>query len=296
MRIDTESEMCYNLNSNRNNPAVFGGTMNISIYQKKLCMTELHIAKVAFSADHYFDAGMGQINSTFIYVIKGKVAINSISKKIEASSGELLFIPEGIRYTALWSGSPEIEYYSLRIISKKVDITDSAGVYALQKIEYPGAKRTAEVFNEIYRLFSTEERVKMIRALGHYYIFYADILPHLISEPPSKHNPALICAIKYIDTNYADDFSTAALAAYCHVSESRLYHLFCEELNTTPTKYRTEVRTERAASELRTTSLSIEEIARRNGFNSASYFRETFKAQTGLPPTEYRRMAKSSKE
>lgn len=259
-------------------------------------MTELHIAKVSFSEPRYFDADGGQRNSTFIYVIKGRVTLNSVGVRIEARPGELFFIPEGVRYNAQWTGSPDIEYYSLRIISKKVDISDSTGTYALQMITTPMGAHTGEIFDEIYKLFKTEERVNMIRALGYYYLLYADILPHLKKAEPKKRNPALVAAVNYIDAHYAEDFSAKELSLACHISESRIYHLFCEELDTTPATYRNGIRTERAAQDLRTTSLSMEEIARKNGFNSASYFRETFKKQTGLTPTEYRRMAKNSED
>ncbi|MBQ8551387.1 MAG: helix-turn-helix domain-containing protein [Clostridia bacterium] len=268
--------------------------MNNCIYKKKLCMTELNIGRMHFDRPQYFDAGMGQKNSTFVYVVKGSVTISSLSKSIHVGEGELLFIPEGIRYSAVWRGAPEIEYYSLRIISKKVDISDSASSFALQLVDIHGIDKVGERIGEIHALFSTEERVNMIRALGIYYSLYADILPILKYADTPKYSSAVVTATKYIDTHHAEDFAIDKLAAVCHVSESRLYHLFRDELGTTPIKYRNALRIERAAADLRIAGLTIDEVAGKNGFNSAAYFRETFKSETGLTPTEYRRMAGQS--
>lgn len=266
--------------------------MDNTIYKKKICMTELHIGKMKFECPQYFDVGMGQKNSAFIFVAKGGVTINTVGKSIHVDEGGLLFIPEGIRYNAVWRGTPDIEYYSLRIISKKVDLTDSASGIALQRIDIFDPCELHSRIEEIYSLFTTGERPKLIRAVGLYYCLYSEILPHLTEESLPKHNPALVAAIKYIDEHYTDDTPIDSLADACHVSSSRLYHLFNSELHTTPVKYRNSLRIGHAAAELRSSALGIDEIAEHHGFNSAAYFRETFKAETGLTPTEYRTMSR----
>lgn len=270
--------------------------MNNRIYKKKLCMTELDIGRIHFDNPQYFFAGMGQENSTFVYVIKGDVTINSPGDTLHIKEGELLFIPEGIRYSAVWHGYPEIEYYSLRIVSRKVDISGSASGFAMQKVDMPSIECAGSRIAEIYELFSTENRVNMIRALGIYYGMYSEILPCLKAASAPKYNEAVVAATSYIEKHYNKDFSMDELASACHVSQSRLYHLFRDELGTTPTKYRNTLRVEQSAADLRKAWLTIDEIAEKNGFNSAAYFRETFKAETGLTPTEYRRMAGQSED
>lgn len=266
--------------------------MDNTVYKKKICMTELHIGKMKFDRPQYFDAKLGQKNSTFIFVAKGKLTISTVGKSISVDEGGLLFIPEGMRYNAVWRGTPDIEYYSLRIISKKTDITDTASGFALQRVDLFEPNELQGRIDEIYNLFITGERTKLIRAVGLYYCLYAEILPHLHKEKLQKYNPAVVAAINYIDANYTEDTSIDKLAAICHVSPSRLYHLFRSELHTTPVKYRNSLRVGHAAAELRSSELGIDEIAGHHGFNSAAYFRETFKAETGLTPTEYRTVSR----
>ncbi len=266
--------------------------MKNRIYKKKLCMTEFHIVKMHYSSPQYFDACGGVGNSAFVFVVCGSVTVNSPQGSIHAEEGELIFLPEGLRFSAAWRGSPEIEYYSLRIISKQVNVSESAAGFALQRVELPAELDVGDMIAEIYRLFESEERINMLRGLGIYYNFYAEALPLLKQAESRIYSSITVTATKYIDNHFAEDFSVDELAAACGISESRLYHIFKEELSTTPTKYRNSLRIEHAAADLRIAWLTIEDVAERNGFNSAAYFRETFKAETGMTPTEYRRLVK----
>jgi len=266
----------------------------MSVYKKKLCMTELHITMPHFDSVQYIDGSGGQPCDTFIYVKNGNVTLTTPTKNVHTAAGELMFIPEGLRYYAVWRGENGCDYYSLRIISKKVDMIDVKASASLQRIDLEGVPDTGARFDEIYSLFATETRVNLLRALGIYYMWYADILPYLDPERSPKYSAAVLSAAHYIDEHFAEDFSVYDLAAACHISVSRLHHLFSEQLGTTPTKYRNNVRVEYAGRLLRMTECSVEDIAEKCGFNSAAYFRETFKSETGLTPTEYRAAAQHS--
>ncbi len=255
-------------------------------------MTEFHIANIRFDDPMYFDADVGQEHSAFIFVLKGNVTLHSAHLSVSADEGDLLFIPEGIRYSVLWRGAPEIEYYSIRIIARQVDISNSVGGFALQKVELPSDLNVGTTIAEIYDLFEQADRIHMLQGLGLYYCLYAKILPCLKEAEGNAYSDAVMLATAYIDLHFTEDFPMTILAEACNISESRLYHIFRDELHTTPTKYRNTLRIEHAAADLRIAGLTIDEVAEKNGFNSAAYFRETFKSETGLTPTEYRRMAR----
>jgi len=262
---------------------------NIEIHKKKLCMTELEVRRSTFAANHYFDASAGSLHSSFIYIVQGKLTINEGSNKLSLSDGDLFYIPEGVHYTAVWSGDPHIEYYNLNVVSNSYDSSLSSGSFALQKIDALSNTETLDTVKRIFTLMQSEERIKKIEALGLYYAFYAKALPLLTTAEPEKYSPVLVKAIDYIEKHYAENFSVADLAAVSFVSESRLHHIFTEKLGITPIKYRNQIRVERAAHDLRSSSLTIEAIAEKHGWGSPTYFRETFKEYTELTPKEYRR-------
>ena len=260
-------------------------------YKKTLCMSELRVGRLRMAQTHCFSPERGLEYTSFVFVCRGSVAVHTFGRTLEFSEGSLYYIPEGRHFTSVWHGSPEIEFIYFHIYNRKLDLANTDR-YVIQRIDALSTPETEAIFQQVFDLFATGERVDRVRAIGLYYSFYADVLPHLRAEPPVEHNPILRDAIAYIERHCTEDFAIRTLAARVCVSESRLHHLFKRDLNTTPIKLRNEFRVERAAQILRSTERSIEDIAAACGFHSPTYFRETFKAFTGLTPAEYRSLAR----
>ena len=257
-------------------------------YAKKVTIKELIIEKSQLSNSHCFDASSGKINSSFGFVKKGSVVLNSMGNQIHIPTGSLFYIPDGIRYTSAWSGEPDIEYYSIHMVSNKYDLLSREN-YSIQYVPEFSNQKTEALFDEIHALFSTGSHIDALNALGLYYTFYASVIPYLKPATSITHNPALISAMEYIENNFAKNFGVDDLAAFCCISESRLHHLFQNELNSTPIKYRNQLRIEHAAFDLLHSNHSMEKIAETNGFHSTTYFREIFKQNMGISPAKYRK-------
>ncbi len=261
---------------------------NYSHYAIKIGIKELVFEKSCLSDSHRFDATSGKINSSFGFVKKGTVTLNSADSQIDIPEGSLFYIPDGIRYNSVWSGKPDIEYYCLHMISNKYDLLSQES-YAIQHIPQFSNPETEAVLDKIYALLATKDRINEIKAIGMYYTLYADIMPNLKTVTPATQNPALVSAMEYIEKNYAENFGIDELAAFCCISESRLHHLFQNELKTTPIKYRNQLRIENATVDLICSNDSIEKIAETNGFHSTTYFREIFRQYMGISPAKYRK-------
>jgi len=268
--------------------------MESQFYEKKLCMTEMRIGHIRCPEPTECEQSEIGNDPCFVFMVHGEIAITSMGRQVRASAGDLLFIPEGVRYHSVWTGTPDIESYRIHIISKKLDLADTAGIYTIQRVAEMSNETTGARIREIFELFRAGDRVSKLRAIGLYYLLYAEIVPHLKREMPQKFNHILGEALDFIGNRYSEDFSMEELAAHCCVSQSQLFRLFRSELGTTPVRYRNRLRVERAALELRISEDSIDAIAGRHGFHSAAYFRETFKLTTGLTPTEYRAMAQGN--
>ena len=288
--------MCYT-SQKRNKTAVSrGGIMNnYSHYAIKTDIKELVFEKNHVSNSHCFDASNGKINSCFAFVKKGTVTLNSADCQIEIPEGSLFYIPDGVRYNSVWSGKPNIEYYCLHMITNKYDLLSQEN-YAIQHIPQFSNPNTEAIFDEMYALLKTKDRINEIKAIGMYYILYSDIMPHLKTVTPATHNPALISAMEYIEKYYAENFDINELATFCCISESRLHHLFQSELKTTPIKYRNQLRIENATVDLLRSNDSIEKIAEKNGFHSTTYFRKIFGQYIGISPAKYRKQVIKNKQ
>ena len=96
-------------------------------------------------------------------------------------------------------------------------------------------------------------------------------------------------AIGYISKHYKRRITLEEVAQYTGVGERRMQILFKEELHTTFNEFLNNFRINKARDLLRSTSLSIEEIAEETGYSSRQHFILTFKKFTEMTPNQYRK-------
>lgn len=92
----------------------------------------------------------------------------------------------------------------------------------------------------------------------------------------------------YMRTNYMNDLSLKQAADMVSMSESYLSHLFKKETDTGFTEYLNQVRIDKAAELLLTTSLPSYLIAEQVGYENINYFGRIFKKVKGISPQQYR--------
>lgn len=260
----------------------------VVIVGKPMLMQELQVSHHHYFSTHFFDAGAGKENSTFGYLVKGSVTLNSMSENISVSEGSLFYIPEGQVYHSIWTGSPDIEFYSVHIIWNQFNV-ESHDKLAMQYIPQLSTPETLSTFLKLFSLVGSDNYNDQIRGVTMFFEWYSEVIPLLKPRSEKNISAVLLNAIDYIQQNYTRNIDTAQLAAHCCISESRLYHLFQESMKITPGQYKNIYRVEKAAQLLCSTNLEIEQIANKVGFNSAIYFREVFKRIAGSTPSSYRK-------
>ena len=87
------------------------------------------------------------------------------------------------------------------------------------------------------------------------------------------------------------NLSSATVSEHFGMSESAFSHAFKKRTGGTFTKYVTDLKIQRAKSLLICTDLSVEAIADRLNYASASSFARMFKSETALTPTQYRKLS-----
>ena len=97
--------------------------------------------------------------------------------------------------------------------------------------------------------------------------------------------------IGYIENRYNEEIELKDLTGIIALSSRSLLRKFGRATGTTPTQYLIRVRVSHGASMLRTTSLSVTEIANLVGFEDGNYFSRQFRNVIGMSPTQYRRAA-----
>ena len=94
--------------------------------------------------------------------------------------------------------------------------------------------------------------------------------------------------INYIHTNLYNEISILETASALNISVSHLSRIIARDLNTTFTKYLNSQRMEVARLLLRTTKMTVNEIALHLCYNDPAYFMRLFKQDTGITCTQYR--------
>ena len=95
-------------------------------------------------------------------------------------------------------------------------------------------------------------------------------------------------AVDVLSEKMHEPLSLDRLAQACGLSVSRLAHLFRDQIGMPPQQYLEEIRLQRAAQLLRSTSLRIGEVAMETGYAGAFYFSSRFRKKFGQSPSEYR--------
>jgi transcriptional regulator GlxA family with amidase domain len=113
--------------------------------------------------------------------------------------------------------------------------------------------------------------------------------PVLFENPLIKNNYEKIMACKkYIDDHPETKFSLGNLAEICGLSQNFFCKIFKQIIGDSPFEYVNKTRIQLAKNLLATSTVSIEEISSRSGFDDVTYFYRIFKRHTNMTPNAYR--------
>ena len=94
--------------------------------------------------------------------------------------------------------------------------------------------------------------------------------------------------VTYESKKKSGSFTVSECVKLSGVSSRRFSDIFKASFNMTPNRYIVHRKVEYARELLRSGSLSVSEVAEICGFCDVYYFSRVFKAETGVPPKEWR--------
>ena len=107
---------------------------------------------------------------------------------------------------------------------------------------------------------------------------------------PAAANESIERAIRYMEEHITENISLDEIADEIGLSKFYFNRLFSKHIGMTPHKYFLNMRVQHAKRLLMTTHDSIEEIAEKCGFDSASNIIRLFKQRTSMTPTAFRKI------
>ena len=212
------------------------------------------------------------------YILKGKAQFLYKGKNYYANEGDLIYIAKSTKYYSVWTGEPEIEFYSIDLSFVK---PYSFFEYRFQIVKsYPRM-----LFDRMYETYTTD----IYLSIASLYCLLSDIYGRMTAETAAFSEKTRIQpVIDYIENNYNTPISIDTLAELCHSCNSGLFKLFKTATGVTPIAYKHNVMIQNALDLLAHSDLTIEEISERVGFSSSNYFRKIFFNITGKTPKEVR--------
>lgn len=109
------------------------------------------------------------------------------------------------------------------------------------------------------------------------------------TAPPPVSQERIQLMLTYIHQHFREKLTLDQIAAAAAVSQRECLRCFRSCIQTTPFTYLTDYRLQMAERLLRTTNLSVTEIALETGFSDGAYFSKLFRQARRLSPTQYRK-------
>lgn len=149
------------------------------------------------------------------------------------------------------------------------------------------SENTALAFRKI-----TKQR-NDIELIGWSYIILSDLLSILELIPSNTNLELPSKIVAYIDANFKEELTIKHISKAFGYHPSYITHLFCDKLKIPFRTYIGAVRSEYAASQIRTTEKSLTEIAYESGYNSLNTFCRCFKKHFSQTPSQYKKAYRS---
>jgi AraC-like DNA-binding protein len=107
-------------------------------------------------------------------------------------------------------------------------------------------------------------------------------------SPDSQALLRIASAITHLETHFAEEIELDDLAGMAHMSKRSFLRTFQAATGESPIAYLIQIRVNRAADRLRTTSDPVTDVAFAVGFKDSNYFARQFRRVTGVTPRAYR--------
>lgn len=227
------------------------------------------------------------------YIHSGKGYLDEDGRKFTAEKGDIYILHKNTTHTY---SSDSLDPWIKTFICVYGDVADGLFKnYGLDTVNLIKGFNSDKLFNDLYDEIKSAGTKTEIEDCC---LMHCGKIMQKISRfiPRSKINLSIAYKLKnYID-NIADfsaeNSSFRAIVEKMNYTESHLIREFRSEFGTTPYRYMTSVKIRLAHNMLEQSSMNIGEISDRLGFCDARHFAVTYKKETGLSPSEFRKKIK----
>ena len=225
----------------------------------------------------------GRSDHGLLLLVAGRAEYtDSEGKKLSAKAGDVIYLPKGKRYTAVFCEGTEnvlINFLISDAMGRGLMLCDD--IFCVTERASKEIKKKFKAIADSYRgageLFSQKAEIYQ--------------LMKLLFEPVEDTADVIERCVAYIDLHYAEISGIAQLADMCGYGETAFRKKFRERMGMSPVHYINAVKVERACRMLVGSEITVGGICEALGFYDTAYFHKVFKKYTGKTPGEYCREA-----
>ncbi len=258
--------------------------------------------------DLLHEAACDDGDMAFVGVLHGRVRLRIGLHLLEASEGELFFIPpSALLITEAIGGfaSVRIMTFHRSILTDNMNSLEQDLLYMLAvqarvnplriDAEHPLHAPLSSYLQAAEEEYLAKEPCSQLIIRASVYRMMTELLRYYSTEKKDGehavyHNVMRLKGVlDRIDSDAEGKTTVAELAEMLLVSSDHFTRIFRDSLGVTPLEYMNRVRVERALVLLAKTEGSMEEIAARAGFSGTSYFYRLFRSMVGASPLAFRK-------
>ena len=228
-------------------------------------------------------------NVEFLLFQKGDARVRCENRYIEAEYGDIVCVNSHVSHCV--ETSTYTSHYCLIVDSDfcRENNLDPTVITFADKIHDEKASALYLAVGEAYRLQSPFASAALRGATLSFISYLAMHYCALKKSAQSKPVPQnILDTVNYMKANLDTKLTLETLANAGGLSCYHFARTFKKVTHHSPLAYLNILRMEKATHMLHETTLSIADISAACGFESPSYFARSFRAFTGLSPTEYR--------
>ncbi len=241
------------------------------------------------------------VYSELIYVLRGKVRIETPTYSVSGQAGDTLFTPANTPHKDVFPRDSIFEVYLVQLHwTEAATFLKKFHPVELTEAARSSRARFGQAFNQLYREFIGDlafARPMVAMRVGQ--ILYELCRAAAMRKRTTIDSPDQITrqrrqqimegARRHIDQSLHEPISLDVLADAVGVSPYYLSRVFSQESGFTLSSYITQARMALARRLLADTRMTIKEVACRTGYRDSHYFARVFRNWLHVSPSDYRR-------
>jgi len=217
--------------------------------------------------------------ATLCFVVDGSFEEKLDARMIEGSKGTLIYRPAGATHSD--------RFLSDRTVTFALDLASEIAEYGPSLPQVVSSPKTAQLVRQLYRE-SIEQDPFSSLAVASLLLSIQDELA-LVQDNNELRPPGWLRRVHdRLESQESDFPSLEELAASANVHPMHLTRVFRKFYGCSVGQYQRGIRLERCSHLLKTTNLSIGEIAITLGFCDQAHFIRAFRAKQGCTPRQFR--------